>query len=111
MFTYSPVSKTSVTVTIRLMPSEQHKPGLGESEGTFKARNFRSASLISSPIRIPRNSNGGCGLRAGGRTVNGGVWALRSERTPEASVAAGICAKTDNDKVRIKAPRRAACSE
>src|SRR5437870_13862201 len=101
MFTYSPVSKTSVQVSMRLMPSEPHKPGLEESEGIFKARNFRSASIISSTIRIPRNSNGGCGIRAGGTAVNGKLGALRPDEEPEASGTAGICANTDNDKAKI----------
>src|ERR1700690_3507370 len=111
MFTYSPVSKTSVQVSIRRMPSEPHKPGFEESEGTFKARNFRSASFLSSPIRIPRNSKGGCGLTAGGRTENGDAGALRSERKRETSGTDGICAKAVSDKPRIKAPRRTACRE
>src|SRR3984893_9598399 len=111
MFTYSPVSKTSVQVSMRFMPSEPHKPGFEESEGTFKARNFRSASFISSPIRRPRNSNTGRGVRAGGRAVDGKSVALRPEVRSEASGAAEIWAKTDSDKPRIKAPRRTACSE
>ena len=40
-------------------------------EGAFRARNFRSASFISSPIRIPRNSNAGRRIKAGGTAVNG----------------------------------------
>src|ERR1700719_2474571 len=100
MCTYSPVSKTSVQVSIRLMPSEPHKPGLEESEGTFKARNFRSASFISSPIRIPRNSNGGCALTAGDRTDDGEAGALRPERQREASGTDGICANANSDKPR-----------
>src|ERR1700674_5503917 len=111
MFTYSPVSKTSVQVSIRLMPSEPHKPGFEASEGTFKARNFRSASFISSPIRIPRDSNGGCEITAGGRTDNGEAGALRPERKREAPGTDGICAKTVSDKPRIKAPRRTVSRE
>src|SRR5947207_13655082 len=111
MFTYSPVSKTSVQVSMRLMPSEPHKPGLEEIEGIFNARNFLSASFISSPIRIPRNSNGGCGIRAGGTAVIGKSGALRPKKKPEASGAAGICANTDNEKTRIKTLRRTACGE
>src|SRR6266480_4847260 len=111
MFTYSPVSKTSVQVSIRLMPSEPHKPGFEESEGIFNARNFRWASFISSPIRMPRNSNAGCGISAGGIAVNGKLGALRPEEKPEASGTAGICANNDNDKARTKTPRRTACGE
>src|SRR4030095_17123310 len=87
------------------MPSEPHNPGLEEGEGTFKARNFRLASLPSSPIRMPRNSKAGRGLRTGSRAVNGKSGVLRPKGKPEASGAAGICAKTDNDKPRIRVPR------
>src|SRR6266853_2750344 len=111
MFTYSPVSKTSVQVAIRLLPSEPHKPGLEESEATLKERNFRSACFISSPIRIPLHSNAGCGMRAGGRAVNGKSGDLRPKGKPEVSGAAGSCAKEDSDKPRINAPRRTVCRE
>src|SRR5271157_365336 len=108
---YSPVSKTSVQVSIRLIPSEPHKPGFEENKGAFKARNLRSASFISSPIRSPRNSNTGRGIRAGGKTVNEKSGTLRPKGNPEPSGAAGICAKTDSDRPRIKAPRRTARRE
>src|SRR5437016_1083351 len=107
MFTYSPVSKTSVQVAIRLMPSEPHKAGFDESERTFKARNFLLAAFIPSPIRIPRNSNTGRRIRAGGKTITRKSGALRLEGRPEASGATLICAKADSDKPRINAPRRA----
>src|SRR6185437_7104518 len=90
------------------MPSGPHKPGFEETDGTFRERNFRSASFISAPIRIPRNSNTGCGVRAGGRAVNGKSGAVRRKRTPEASGTAGICANTDNEKATIKAHRPSA---
>ncbi len=106
MFTYSPVSKTSVQVSIRLMPSEPHRPGFEEREGAFKERNFRSASFISSPIRIPRNSKTERGVRVGGETAN--LW---FEGRTETCGSATICAKTDSDKARIKVPRRTACRE
>src|SRR5437764_13675630 len=90
------------------MPSEPHKPGFEESDGTFRERNFRSASFISAPIRIPRNSNTGRGIRASGRAVNGKSGAVRRKRTPEASGTAGICAKIDNENATIKAHRTSA---
>src|SRR6266478_1275637 len=92
MFTYSPVSKTSVQVSIRVMPSELHKPGLEEGEGIFQARNFRSASFISSPTRIPRNSKG-----MGRKTAKGNVGALRPDPRPAASGTTGTCAKANSD--------------
>src|SRR6185369_1573748 len=89
------------------MPSEPHKPGLEESDGTFRERNFRSAAFISAPIRIPRNSNTGR-VKAGGRAVKGKSGAVRRNRTPEASGTAGICANTENEKATIKAHRTSA---
>jgi hypothetical protein len=51
-----------------------HKPAFEEREDIFQEMNFRSASLISSPIRIPRNSKGvGCKTASGNgprRTTN-----------------------------------------
>src|SRR5437868_13208252 len=92
MFTYSPVSKTSVHVSIRFTPSEPHRPGLEESEGIFKARNFRLASCISSPIRIPRNSKGmGCNI------TKRNAGALRPDIRPEASGITGTCARASSD--------------
>src|SRR6185437_17017694 len=91
------------------MPSEPHKPGFEESDGTFRERNFRSASFTSAPIRIPRNSNTGRReLKAGGRAVKGKSGAVRRNRTPEASGTAGICANTENEKATIKAQHTSA---
>src|SRR6202521_5373509 len=97
MFTYSPVSTTSVQVSIRLMPSEPHKPGFEEREGVFQERNFRSASLFSSPIRIPRNSKG-----AGCKTATGSAGALRPDTRPETSGTAGSCTKANGTATKIK---------
>src|SRR5260370_29114812 len=96
MFTYSPVSKTSVQVSIRLMASEPQKPGFEEREGIFQERNFRSASFIPSPIRIPRSSKGtSCKTAIGSG-------ALRSDTMPETSGTAGTCAKANGHTTIIK---------
>src|ERR1700758_408583 len=90
-FTYSLVSKTSMQVSIRLMPSEPHKPVFEEREGTFKERNVRSASFISSPIRIPRNSNTSRGTRVGCKAAKEKSAALRPEGKTEASRPPKLC--------------------
>src|SRR6185437_8296585 len=91
------------------MVSEPHRPAFEERDGTFRERNFRSASFISAPIRIPRNSNTGR-VKAGGGAVKGKSGAVRRKRTRESSGTVGICANKGNEKATIKAHHTSAFS-